>query len=148
MTPEQQRLVENRRSWIAWGPYLSERQWGTVREDYSDDGNAWSHFTHDDARRRARHAEAASLMAQCPGTVQISGMAGIGPAVNDAAPFGDGNGDSITDASQANCDGGSSCRWRNTDKCSSEELQWAQGSGSADAQRWQMATGVSQQPCK
>ncbi|MFD0289394.1 MGH1-like glycoside hydrolase domain-containing protein [Streptomyces lutosisoli] len=39
--------------WRRWGPYLSERQWGTVREDYSPDGNAWSHFTHDQARSRA-----------------------------------------------------------------------------------------------
>jgi hypothetical protein len=39
--------------WKRWGPYLSERQWGTVREDYSPDGNAWSHFTHDQARSRA-----------------------------------------------------------------------------------------------
>ena len=36
-----------------WGPYLSERQWGTVREDYSQDGNAWNYFTHDHARSRA-----------------------------------------------------------------------------------------------
>ncbi|MGH3152408.1 MAG: MGH1-like glycoside hydrolase domain-containing protein, partial [Streptosporangiaceae bacterium] len=39
--------------WRAWGPYLSERQWGTVREDYSDGGDAWSYFTHDQARSRA-----------------------------------------------------------------------------------------------
>ena len=39
--------------WKKWGPYLSERQWGTVREDYSDDGNAWNYFTHDQARSRA-----------------------------------------------------------------------------------------------
>ena len=39
--------------WRQWGPYLSERQWGTVREDYSEDGNAWSYFTHDQARSRA-----------------------------------------------------------------------------------------------
>ena len=39
--------------WRKWGPYLSERQWGTVREDYSDDGNAWEYFTHDQARSRA-----------------------------------------------------------------------------------------------
>src|SRR5262245_50162629 len=38
--------------WKKWGPYLSERQWGTVREDYSDDGNAWNYFTHDQARSR------------------------------------------------------------------------------------------------
>lgn len=52
-TAESNRLCEDRDSWIAWGPYLSERQWGTVREDYSHNGDAWSYFTHDDARRRA-----------------------------------------------------------------------------------------------
>jgi hypothetical protein len=41
--------------WRKWGPYLSERQWGTVREDYSPDGNAWDYFTHDQARSRAYH---------------------------------------------------------------------------------------------
>ncbi len=41
--------------WRKWGPYLSERQWGTVREDYSHDGNAWDYFTHDMARSRAYH---------------------------------------------------------------------------------------------
>jgi hypothetical protein len=52
---EQQRLDEVRRGvpWRFWGPYLSERQWGTVREDYSDNGDAWSYFTHDQARSRA-----------------------------------------------------------------------------------------------
>jgi len=52
---EQQRLLEARAGtpWKQWGPYLSERQWGTVREDYSDDGNAWSYFPHDHARSRA-----------------------------------------------------------------------------------------------
>ncbi len=39
--------------WKKWGPYLSESQWGTVREDYSEDGNAWDYFTHDHARSRA-----------------------------------------------------------------------------------------------
>ncbi len=39
--------------WKKWGPYLSERQWGTVREDYSDNGDAWNHFSHDQARSRA-----------------------------------------------------------------------------------------------
>ena len=39
--------------WKKWGPYLSERQWGTVREDYSEDGNAWEYFCHDQARSRA-----------------------------------------------------------------------------------------------
>ena len=45
---EQKRLNEARESripWKKWGPYLSERQWGTVREDYSEDGNAWNYFT-------------------------------------------------------------------------------------------------------
>src|SRR4029077_15820107 len=39
--------------WKRWGPYLSERQWGTVREDYSDSGDAWNSFSHDQARSRA-----------------------------------------------------------------------------------------------
>jgi hypothetical protein len=52
---EQQRLDEARKGtpWRKWGPYLSERQWGTVREDYSDNGDAWNFFTHDQARSRA-----------------------------------------------------------------------------------------------
>jgi hypothetical protein len=44
-----------KKPWRKWGPYLSERQWGTVREDYSQDGNAWDYFTHDQARSRAYH---------------------------------------------------------------------------------------------
>ena len=47
---EQQRLNDAREAgipWKKWGPYLSERQWGTVREDYSDNGDAWNYFTHD-----------------------------------------------------------------------------------------------------
>jgi hypothetical protein len=46
---------ENAVAWRQWGPYLSERQWGTVREDYSEDGNAWDYFSHDQARSRAYH---------------------------------------------------------------------------------------------
>ena len=53
MNQERKRLNDDREAWLAWGPYLSERQWGTVREDYSHNGDAWGHFTHDDARRRA-----------------------------------------------------------------------------------------------
>ncbi|MFN5513423.1 MAG: MGH1-like glycoside hydrolase domain-containing protein [Cyanobacteriota bacterium] len=56
MTIESQRLEEARQGqapWKKWGPYLSERQWGTVREDYSSDGNAWAYFSHDQARSRA-----------------------------------------------------------------------------------------------
>ena len=50
MNAEEKRLQDNR--WKKWGPYLSERQWGTVREDYSEYGNAWDHFPHDHARSR------------------------------------------------------------------------------------------------
>ncbi len=53
---EQKRLNDAREKgipWKKWGPYLSERQWGTVREDYSEDGNAWDYFTHDQSRSRA-----------------------------------------------------------------------------------------------
>jgi len=56
LKPERQRLEDARTRavpWRKWGPYLSERQWGTVREDYSDDGNAWAYFSHDQARSRA-----------------------------------------------------------------------------------------------
>jgi len=55
MTAEHERLEAARRGvpWRMWGPYLSERQWGTVREDYSADGNAWDYFSHDQARSRA-----------------------------------------------------------------------------------------------
>jgi hypothetical protein len=52
---ERRRLKEDSRrskNWKRWGPYLSERQWGTVREDYSADGSAWGYFTHDQARSR------------------------------------------------------------------------------------------------
>jgi hypothetical protein len=55
-TPEHARLEEARTGtvpWKAWGPYLAERQWGTVREDYSEGGDAWNYFTHDQARSRA-----------------------------------------------------------------------------------------------
>jgi len=57
MTQEQIRLQEARKGtpWRKWGPYLSERQWGTVREDYSQSGDAWDYFTHDQARSRAYH---------------------------------------------------------------------------------------------
>lgn len=53
---EQTRLIEcseKKAPWKQWGPYLSERQWGTVREDYSENGDAWNFFTHDHARSRA-----------------------------------------------------------------------------------------------
>jgi len=56
MNAEQIRLEEDRNRkapWKKWGPYLSERQWGTVREDYSENGNAWDYFSHDQARSRS-----------------------------------------------------------------------------------------------
>ncbi len=55
-TQEELRLQEAREHqipWKKWGPYLSERQWGTVREDYSQNGDAWNYFSHDQARSRA-----------------------------------------------------------------------------------------------
>ena len=58
MTPgaERRRLAEDaqrHQDWKRWGPYLSERQWGTVREDYSPGGTVWDYFPHDHARSRA-----------------------------------------------------------------------------------------------
>ncbi len=56
LVSEEKRLIEARERkapWKKWGPYLSERQWGTVREDYSEGGDAWDFFTHDQARSRA-----------------------------------------------------------------------------------------------
>src|SRR5260221_6016974 len=53
---ERQRIEQSRqgvKAWRRWGPYLSERQWGTVREDYSPGGTAWDYFTRDQARSRA-----------------------------------------------------------------------------------------------
>ena len=53
---EKHRIGESRKgvkAWRRWGPYLSERQWGTVREDYSPGGTAWDYLTHDQARSRA-----------------------------------------------------------------------------------------------
>ena len=58
LSAEHIRLDQDRRPqtpWKKWGPYLSERQWGTVREDYSTNGDAWNYLTHDQARSRAYH---------------------------------------------------------------------------------------------
>src|SRR6476660_6433235 len=58
MNTEQERLAESHEPntpWRKWGPYLSERQWGTVREDYSENGNAWDYFTHEQSHSRAYH---------------------------------------------------------------------------------------------
>ncbi|WP_158799455.1 glucosidase [Pedobacter sp. L105] len=56
LNPEKQRLqdhYEGKTNWLKWGPYVSDRQWGTVREDYSANGDAWNHTTHDTARSKA-----------------------------------------------------------------------------------------------
>ena len=56
LDPERVRLREAREgvaAWRLWGPYLADRAWGTVREDYSADGEAWAYFPHDHARSRA-----------------------------------------------------------------------------------------------
>ena len=56
MTREEERLADSqarRVHWRRWGPFLAERQWGTVREDYSPDGDVWRYFTHDQSRSRA-----------------------------------------------------------------------------------------------
>src|SRR5688500_10383096 len=56
LTAESRRLAEDRsreKYWKRWGPYLSERAWGTVREDYSPTGDAWDYFPHEHARARA-----------------------------------------------------------------------------------------------
>ena len=64
-TAEELRLDEARERgvpWRRWGPYLSERQWGTVREDYSAGGDAWSYFTHEQARSRASSSLSSSAV--------------------------------------------------------------------------------------
>ncbi|RBQ85485.1 hypothetical protein VDGD_20820 [Verticillium dahliae] len=56
LTEEEKRLGQDRKRekyWKKWGPYVAERQWATVREDYSPDGDAWSHFSHEHSRSRA-----------------------------------------------------------------------------------------------
>ena len=68
MNPEQVRLGEDitrAQDWKRWGPYLSERQWGTVREDYSATGECWSYFPHDHARSRAYRWGEDGLMGIC-----------------------------------------------------------------------------------
>jgi hypothetical protein len=70
-TNEQRRLNETRKNgvpWKKWGPYLCERQWGTVREDYSHDGNAWDYFSHDRSRSRADISTAMTALAWEPVT--------------------------------------------------------------------------------
>src|SRR5579871_4009543 len=68
MTREQARIEESRQRrahWNRWGPFLSERAWGTVREDYSPDGSAWEYFSHDHARSRAYRWNEDGLLGMC-----------------------------------------------------------------------------------
>ncbi len=65
---ESRRLEEDerrRKNWKRWGPYLAERQWGTVREDYSADGDVWAYFPHDHARSRAYRWGEDGLLGLC-----------------------------------------------------------------------------------
>jgi hypothetical protein len=74
VTEEQKRLEEARRrvkDWKLWGPYLSERAWGTVREDYSADGSAWEFFPHDHARSRVFRWNEDGLLGICDRRQQI-----------------------------------------------------------------------------
>src|SRR5712692_8673161 len=65
MTIEQERLNSDRTTWLRWGPYLAERAWGTVREDYSTNGDAWNYFPHDHARARAYRWNEDGLLGIC-----------------------------------------------------------------------------------
>jgi hypothetical protein len=68
MSAEQERLIESaarKKHWKRWGPYLAERAWGTVREDYSPDGNAWAYFPHDHARSRVYRWTEDGLLGIC-----------------------------------------------------------------------------------
>jgi hypothetical protein len=73
---EKQRLEQSRngiKDWRRWGPYLSERQWGTVREDYSPGGTAWDYLTHDQARNEPiAGARTASLVFRQPPALYLS----------------------------------------------------------------------------
>ena len=60
-----QEAAQQTKPWKLWGPYLSERQWGTVREDYSADGNCWEYFPHDQARSRAYRWGEDGLLGMC-----------------------------------------------------------------------------------
>ena len=75
LTPEHRRLEEEFRreaNWNRWGPYLSERQWGTVREDYSADGDAWRYFPFDQARSRAYRWGEDGLLGICDRQCRLS----------------------------------------------------------------------------
>ena len=72
---EQQRLDADARraeNWKRWGPYLAERQWGTVREDYSEYGNCWDYFSHDHARSRAGSAFPVLTVVTSVGAISVT----------------------------------------------------------------------------
>src|ERR1700741_5385465 len=73
MTAEEKRLRQTRADadWKIWGPYLSERAWGTVREDYSADGSAWDYFPHDHASSRAYRWSEDGIGGFCDGQQQL-----------------------------------------------------------------------------
>ncbi|MFT4514100.1 MAG: hypothetical protein ACI91B_002808, partial [Planctomycetota bacterium] len=60
-----EQITQREKNWLRWGPYLSERQWGTVREDYSDDGNCWEYLPHEHARSRAYRWGEDGLLGLC-----------------------------------------------------------------------------------
>ena len=68
---ERARLREDPSAWRRWGPYLSERAWGTVREDYSENGDAWTYLPHDHARSRAFRWSEAGLGGICDAHQQL-----------------------------------------------------------------------------
>jgi hypothetical protein len=77
---ERQRLAEDARrvlNWRRWGPYLADRQWGTVREDYSADGNCWEYFPHDHARSRAYRWGEDGLLGICDRECRICFCVGL-----------------------------------------------------------------------
>src|SRR6266851_1803476 len=68
MTAEHERLTQSQQRtvyWKLWGPYVSERAWGTVREDYSPNGSAWEYFPHDHARSRVYRWSEDGLLGIC-----------------------------------------------------------------------------------
>ena len=80
MNPEQERIAQSedpRAPWRRWGPYVSARQWGTVREDYSADGDAWAHFPFDHAHRRTYRWGEDGLAGVC----DLDGYLNLGLAV-------------------------------------------------------------------
>ena len=70
-------------NWKRWGPYLAERQWGTVREDYSADGRPWEHFPHDQARSRAYRWGEDGLLGFCDRQCRLC----FSPALWNAIPL-------------------------------------------------------------